>query len=60
MSPSVWQLLIILVIVLVLFGGGSKISSLMKEFAKGLRSFKEEMKGDDDNKQDKKEGDKKS
>ena len=39
MTPSIWQLLIVLVIVLLLFGRG-KISSLMGEVGKGITSFK--------------------
>ncbi|MDA0305368.1 MAG: twin-arginine translocase TatA/TatE family subunit [Proteobacteria bacterium] len=48
MSPGPWQLIIILVIVLVLFGGRGKISALMGDFGKGLKSFKKGMKADDD------------
>ncbi len=48
MSPGPWQLIIILVIVLVLFGGRGKISALMGDFGKGLKSFKRGMKADDD------------
>lgn len=39
MTPSIWQLLIVLVIVLVLFGRG-KIPQLMGDIAKGIKSFK--------------------
>ncbi|MEE8352519.1 MAG: twin-arginine translocase TatA/TatE family subunit [Rhodospirillales bacterium] len=48
MSPGPWQLVIILVIVLVLFGGRGKISALMGDFGKGLKSFKKGMKADDE------------
>jgi len=48
MSPGPWQLIIILVIVLVLFGGRGKISALMGDFGKGLKSFKKGLKSDDD------------
>ena len=41
---GIWQWLVVLVIVLVLFGGKGKISSLMGDFGKGLKSFKKGMK----------------
>ena len=48
-----WQIVIILVLALLLFGGGGKISSIMGDFAKGIRSFRkglqEEDKAIDDN-----------
>ena len=44
---SIWHWLIVLVVVLVLFGGGGKISRLMGDFGKGLKSFKKGMKEDD-------------
>ena len=49
---SIWHWLIVLAVVLVLFGGGGKISKLMGDFGKGLKSFKknvkEETSGDSD------------
>lgn len=45
---SIWHWLIVLVVVLVLFGGRGKISSLMGDFGKGLKSFKKSMKEDDE------------
>ena len=42
MTPSIWQLLIVLVIVLLLFGRG-KIPQLMSDMAKGIKSFKKGM-----------------
>lgn len=44
---GIWQWLVVLVIVLVLFGGKGKISSLMGDFGKGLKSFKSGMKDED-------------
>ena len=44
MTPSIWQLLIVLVIVLLLFGRG-KIPQLMGDMAKGIKSFKSGMSG---------------
>ena len=51
MTPSIWQLLIVLVIVLLLFGRG-KIPQLMGDIANGIKSFKKGM-SDDDKKEDK-------
>jgi sec-independent protein translocase protein TatA len=44
---SIWHWVIVLVVVLVLFGGKGKISALMGDFGKGLKSFKKGMKGDE-------------
>tara|TARA_B100001123_G_C14808583_1_gene827371 strand:- start:307 stop:492 length:186 start_codon:yes stop_codon:yes gene_type:complete len=51
MTPSIWQLLIVLVIVLLLFGRG-KIPQLMGDMAKGIKSFKRGM-NDEDKKEEK-------
>ena len=51
MTPSIWQLLIVLAIVLLLFGRG-KIPQLMGDIAKGIKSFKKGM-GDEEHKDDK-------
>ncbi len=42
-SFSIWHWLIVLAVVLVLFGGGGKLSRLMGDFGKGLKSFKKNM-----------------
>jgi sec-independent protein translocase protein TatA len=44
---GVWQWVIVLVIVLLLFGRG-KIPGLMGDMAKGLKAFRKGMKDDDD------------
>jgi sec-independent protein translocase protein TatA len=44
MSPLHW--LIVLAVVLLLFGGRGKISSLMGDFGKGLSAFKKGVSGD--------------
>ncbi|MEE2746785.1 MAG: twin-arginine translocase TatA/TatE family subunit [Pseudomonadota bacterium] len=44
---GIWQWVVVLAIVLVLFGGRGKISQLMGDFGKGLRSFKKGVKEDD-------------
>ena len=41
---SIWHWLIVLVGVLVLFGGRGKIPTLMGDIAKGIKSFKSNMK----------------
>ena len=46
MTPSIWQLLIVLVIVLLLFGRG-KIPQLMGDMARGIKSFKKGMSEED-------------
>ena len=43
-SFSIWHWLIVLAVVLILFGGGGKLSRLMGDFGKGLKSFKKQMK----------------
>jgi sec-independent protein translocase protein TatA len=52
MSIGIWQLVIILVIVLILFGRG-KISQIMGEFGKGINSFKKEIKNQQQDQADK-------
>lgn len=46
-SFSIWHWMIVLVVVLLLFGSG-KISGLMGDLAKGIKSFKKNMAEDDD------------
>ncbi len=41
---SIWHWLIVLVVVLILFGGRGKIPTLMGDIAKGIKSFKSNMK----------------
>ena len=43
---SIWQWIIVLIIVLFLFGKG-KIPSLMADMAKGIKSFKKNMSDED-------------
>ncbi len=45
-SFSIWHWLIVLMVVLLLFGSG-KISGLMGDLAKGIKSFKANMKEDE-------------
>ena len=37
---SIWHWVIVLIVVLVLFGGRGKLSSLMGDMAKGINAFK--------------------
>jgi sec-independent protein translocase protein TatA len=46
-SFSIWHWMVVLLVVLLLFGGG-KVSSLMGDFAKGIKSFKKNMAEPDD------------
>ena len=48
MGISFWQIAIVVVLVVLLFGRG-KISSLMGDVAKGIKSFKKGMSSDDGN-----------
>jgi sec-independent protein translocase protein TatA len=50
---SIWHWLIVLAVVLVLFGGSGKISSLMGDMAKGIKSFKKGLSEDDEEDKDK-------
>ena len=54
-SFSIWHWLIVLAVVLVLFGGGGKVSRLMGDFGKGLKNFKKSMKEDEDGSENNKE-----
>ena len=46
-SFSIWHWMIVLLVVLLLFGSG-KVSNLMGDFAKGIKSFKKNMAEEDD------------
>jgi sec-independent protein translocase protein TatA len=47
-SFSIWHWLVVLAVILVLFGGGNKISGVMGDFAKGIKAFKKNMAEPDD------------
>ena len=47
MSIGFWQIIIVVGLVVILFGRG-KISELMGDVAKGVKSFKKGMKDDDE------------
>ena len=46
-SFSIWHWLVVLLVVLLLFGSG-KISGLMGDLATGIKSFKKNMREDED------------
>ena len=45
---SIWHWLVVLVIILVLFGGKGKIASTMGDLGKGLKNFKKSMNNNDE------------
>ena len=45
MGFSIWQIAVVVILVVLLFGRG-KISSLMGDVAKGIKSFKKGMSSD--------------
>ena len=45
---SIWHWVIVLIVVLILFGGKGKLSSIMGDFGKGLKSFKDQVKSNKD------------
>jgi sec-independent protein translocase protein TatA len=47
MGLSIWHILIIVVVVAVFFGGRGKLSSIMGDAAKGIRAFKDGLKGEE-------------
>jgi len=46
-SMSVWHWILVLAVGLLLFGGRGKLSDLMGDFAKGIKSFKKGLAEDD-------------
>ena len=50
---SIWHWVIVLIVVLVLFGGKGKLSALMGDFGKGLKNFKDQIKSKSDEIEDK-------
>jgi sec-independent protein translocase protein TatA len=47
-SFSIWHWIIVGAVVLLLFGGKGKISELMGDFAKGIKSFKKGLSEEDE------------
>lgn len=58
MTPGIWQIAIIVVVVVLLFGGKGRVSNILSDLGKGIKSFKKGMSDDDD--QDTKKIDKKA
>jgi sec-independent protein translocase protein TatA len=56
-SFSIWHWLIVLVVVLVLFGGGGKIPKLMRDMGQGINAFKKGLKEDGKKKEEEQAGD---
>ena len=46
--PGFWSMLLLVGAAVLLFGGGGKISSIMGDFAKGIKAFKKGMADDDE------------
>ncbi|MBC27647.1 MAG: hypothetical protein CMM41_10615 [Rhodospirillaceae bacterium] len=51
MSLGPWEILILVALALLVFGGRGKISQIMGDFGKGLKNFKQNIK--DENKSEK-------
>lgn len=49
---SIWHWVIVLIVVLILFGGKGKLSSIMGDFGKGLKNFKDQVKSNKDTEDD--------
>jgi len=48
---SIWHIALIVVVLLVLFGGRGKISGIMGDTAKGIRAFRDGLKGEEETKE---------
>lgn len=46
MSPSIWQIAIVVILVLLLFGAG-RLPRVMGDLAEGIKSFKKGMRDED-------------
>ena len=46
-SLSIWHWMIVIMVVMLLFGGRGKLSSVMGDFAQGIKAFKKGMTEDD-------------
>jgi len=44
---SPWHIILLVVVVLIIFGGGGKLSGLMGDAAKGIRAFRDGLKGEE-------------
>lgn len=48
MGLSTWHLLILALVALLVFGGSGRISSIMGDMAKGIKSFRKGLSDDDE------------
>lgn len=58
MSLGIWQILLIVLLVLLLFGAG-KLPAVMGDLAKGVKNFKKGLDDDSDAQKDRKSDDQK-
>ena len=49
MYPAPWQIILVLLIALLLFGGRGRISSIMGDVAKGIKSFRKGLSEEEKN-----------
>lgn len=56
MTPSIWQLLIVVFVILLLFGAG-RLPRLMEDMGKGIKSFKKGMSDEDQKRLENKDND---
>ena len=47
-SLSIWHVLIVVALLALLFGGRGRISGIMGDTAKGIRAFREGLKGEEE------------
>jgi sec-independent protein translocase protein TatA len=52
---SIWHLLILLAVVVLVFGGGGKLSKIMGDFGKGINAFKSGIKDEETRKREEEE-----
>jgi sec-independent protein translocase protein TatA len=48
MAPGMWQILLVVLLGVLLFGGRGKIAAVMGDFAKGITSFRKGLKDDEE------------
>ncbi len=47
MAPGMWQILLVVLLAVLLFGGRGKIASVMGDFAKGITSFRKGLRDEE-------------
>ncbi len=47
MTPGIWQIVLVVALIALLFGGRGKISGLMGDAAKGIKAFRDGLKTED-------------